>query len=147
MGDNYMLEKKSFHIMEPGEDLGFLEIDITAELNQQYLYAEEDYHLRYIEKSEFGQPIAHPGLLLNMSNNTKSPSYYIDPRFAGLHIQEEVEFINPVEVGKKIRITWNLVDSFYKRERICKVIGAKIEDEAGKEIINRKSTVTFASKI
>jgi len=48
---------------------------LTPELNQQYLFAAEDFHPRYFQETEIGSPIGHPGLLLNMSNATRSPSF------------------------------------------------------------------------
>ena len=49
-----MSEKKSGHLMKVGEEFEPLEFLVTPEMNQQYLYAEEDFHPRYIEASPRG---------------------------------------------------------------------------------------------
>ena len=101
-----MAEKKYAYLMKVGEDFEPLEFIVTPELNQQYLYAEEDFHPRYIEGSEGRPPMVHPGLFLNMSNNTRSPSFYLPPGWGEVHAGEDTEYLNPGRVGKKFRVTW-----------------------------------------
>ena len=140
-----MSEKKSAHLMDVGEEFEPLEFLVTPELNQQYLYAVEDYHPRYIEESEIGPPLVHPGFLLNMSNNTRSPSFHLPPGWAEIHAAEDTEYLNPAEVGKKLRVTWKVVRTFEKRGRPWHVLDILIVDEDGVEILRRKMTNTFAS--
>ena len=140
-----MTEKKSAHLLKVGEEFELLEFVVTPELNQQYLYAEEDFHLRYIEEGEQGPPFVHPGILFNMSNNTRSPSFFLPPGWGEIHAGEETEFINPARVGKKIRVTWKVVEAFEKRGRPWHVLDVMITDEDSTPIMRRKMTNTFAS--
>jgi hypothetical protein len=140
-----MSEKKSAHLVQVGEEFEPLEFLVTPELNQQYLYAEEDFHPRYIEGSESGPAIVHPGLLLNMSNNTRSPSFYLPPGWAEVQAAEGTEYLNPARVGKKVRVTWKVVQAFEKRGRPWHVLDILIVDEDGVEILRRKMTNTFAA--
>ena len=141
-----MSEKKSAHLMEVGEEFEPLEFIVTPELNQQFLYGEEDFHPRYIEESESRLPFIHPGLLLNMSNNTRSPSFYLPSGWAEIHAVEETEYLNPASVGKKIRITWKMVEAYQKRGRPWHVLDILIVDEDGLEIMRRKMTNTYTAK-
>jgi hypothetical protein len=141
-----MSEKKSAHLMEVGEEFEPLEFLVTPELNQQYLYAEEDYHPRYIEESESGPPLVHPGLLQNMSSNTRSPSFHLPPGWAEIMAADETEYINPARVGKKLRVTWKVVDIYKKRGRPWHVVDILVVDEDRVEILRRKMTNTFASR-
>ena len=143
---NRRIEKKSAHLMEVGEEFEPLEFIVTPEVNQQYLYAEEDFHPMYIEPRRDGPPFVHPGLLLNMSNNTRSPSFYLLPGFGEIHAEEETEYLNPGRVGKKFRVTWKVVDVFEKRGRPWHVLDILIVDEDGIQIMRRKMTNTFASR-
>jgi len=143
---NRQIEKKSAHLMEVGEEFEPLEFIVTPEVNQQYLYAEEDFHPMYIEPRRDGPPFVHPGLLLNMSNNTRSPSFYLLPGFGEIHAEEETEYLNPGRVGKKFRVTWKVVDVFEKRGRPWHVLDILIVDEDGIQIMRRKMTNTFASR-
>jgi len=138
-------EKKSAHLMRVGEEFEPLEFIVTPEMNQQYLYAEEDFNPRYIESTENGQPLVHPGLLLNMSNNTRSPSFYLPPGWGEIHAKEETEYLNPGRVGKKFRITWKVIEAFEKRGRPWHLLDILIVDEDGVLIMRRKMTNTFAS--
>ena len=141
-----MSAKKPAYQMEVGDEFEPLEYLVTPELNQQYLYAEEDYHPRYIEETESGPPIVHPGLLLNMSNNTRSPSFYLPPGWAEIHAAEDTEYLNPARVGKKLRVTWKVVDAYEKRGRPWHVLDILIVDEDGTRIMRRRMTNTFASQ-
>jgi len=112
---------------------------VTPELNEQYLYALQDYHPRYLEERDSGFPWVHPGLLLNHSNLTRSPSFGLEAGMAGVHAKEEVEFLNPGKVGKKFRVTWKVVEEYEKRDKLYTVIEALIVDEGGTEIMRRRT--------
>jgi len=143
---NQQIEKKDAHLMRVGEEFEPLEFIVTPEVNQQYLYAEEDFHPMYIEPREDGQALVHPGLLLNMSNNTRSPSFYLPPGFGEIHAEEKTEYLNPGRVGKKFRVTWKVIDVFEKRGRPWHVLDIQVVDEDGIQIMRRKMTNTFASR-
>jgi len=143
---NQQIEKKSAHLMKVGERFEPLEFIVTPEVNQQYLYAEEDFDPMYIESRENGQAFVHPGLLLNMSNNTRSPSFCLPPGWGEIHAKEETEYLNPARIGKKFRVTWKVIDAFEKRGRPWHVLDIMIEDEDGILIMRRKMTNTFASR-
>jgi hypothetical protein len=123
-----------------GED-GFepYTFQVTSELNEQYLYAVQDYHPRYLEERDSGSPWVHPGLLLNQSNLTRSPSFGLKAGMAGVHAKEEVEFLNPARVGKQFRVTWKVVDEYEKRDKLYTVVEALIVDEDGIEIMRRRT--------
>jgi len=111
---------------------------VTPELNEQYLYALQDYDPRYLEEGD-SPPWVHPGLLLNQSNLTRSPSFGLKAGMAGVHAKEEVEFLNPGRVGKKFKVTWKVVEEYEKRDKLYTVIEALIVDEDGREIMRRRT--------
>ena len=139
-----------------GTQLAPLEYTVTSELNQQFLYAEEDFHHRYIEETESGPPIVHPALILNWSNGTRSTSYRAPTLQsgqqsgqsiqAGLHSRDEAFFYNPARVGKKLKVTWTTVGSYEKRGRPYNTQEILIVDEDGLEIMRRLSYNTTASQ-
>lgn len=131
--------------MEVGQEFEPLEFMVTPEINQQYLYAEEDFNPIYLNASEDRIPLVHPGLLLNMSNNTRSPSFYLPPGWAEIHAGEETEYLNPGKVGKKFRVTWKVIEVSEKRGRPWQVLEILIVDEDGLQIMRRKMSNTFAS--
>jgi acyl dehydratase len=140
-----MATPKPVDKMEVGEELEPLEFVVTPELNQQYLYAEEDYHPRYYEESEDGPPLVHPTVLLNMSNTTRSPSFTLSPGLGAIHAGEETVFVSPARVGTCLRVTWKILEVFEKRGRVYHVREARIVDGDGREVLRRKLTGTFSS--
>ena len=129
-------EKSQFSGEEGFEPYTF---QVTPELNEQYLYAVQDYHPWYLEERDSGGPWVHPGLLLNQSNLTRSPSFGLKGGMAGVHAKEEVEFLNPGRVGKQFRVTWKVVEEYEKRDKLYTVVEALIVDEDGREILRRKT--------
>lgn len=126
-------DKKERPPLEP------FEFSVTPELNQQYLFAEEDFHPRYIEETEIGPPIVHPGLLLNMSNPTRSPSFSLDIGPAGIHSREETNFFHPARVGKKIKVSWEHGEPYLKRGRYYQVFMTSVIEEGGLTVMKRVS--------
>ena len=138
-----MAEGKRADQVGVGEEFEPYEYVVTPEFNRQYLEAEEDCHPRYFEETDFGPPIVHPGLFINHSNVTRSPSFYLPPGMAAVHAKEEIEFLNPGRVGKKFRVTWKVVDVYEKRGRPYQVKEVLIVDEDGLEILRRRITDTY----
>ena len=63
---------------------------------------------------------------------------YALPPEGGFHAQQEFEFINPLKVGKKVRVTGKLVDRYIKRGREYFVAEFVAVDEDGLEIVRMK---------
>jgi len=140
-----MSGKKIAHEMKSGEEFEPFEFVVTPELNQTYLDALEDNHLRYRQETESGPPIVHPGLLINFSNVTRSPSWYLPEGVAGINAKDEVEYINPARVGKTFRVYWKVVDSYTKRGKPYFVKDTLIIDNDGLEILRRRGVDAFVS--
>ena len=138
-----MAEKKRADQVGVGEEFEPYEFHVTSEFNQQYLEALEDHHPRYVQETEAGAAIVHPGLLINHSNVTRSPSFYLPPGMAAIHAKEEVEYLNPGRVGKSFRVYWKVVDTYEKRGRPYQVKEVSVVDEDGVEILRRKIIDTY----
>jgi len=119
---------------------------LSPELNQQYLYSEEDFHPWYIEETEIGPPIGHPALLFNMSNGTRSPSFSMDGGEAAFHARDETFFLHPARVGKKLKIIYNWRGIFEKRGRPYRLTSVTVVDEDGREVLKRLLHSTIASQ-
>lgn len=141
-----MAEKKSSHLLKVGEEMEPLMFKITSDLNDQYLYAEQDYHPRYWDKSESGAPLAHPSLLLNWSNSTRSPSFYLPAGVAGVHAGETAEFFSPAKVGDTITVRWKVTAMFEKRGRLWHEMECLATNQDGTKILRRVSSSAFMSK-
>ena len=120
-----------------------LELIITPELNQQFLFAQENFDPRYLAPPDGGPALVHPTLLLQMSANTKSPSFRLAPGTGSILAQATSEFLNPARVGKKLRIEWQVVEIYEKRGRDYQVMEAMMVDEDGVTILKRELHLTF----
>jgi acyl dehydratase len=132
----------------PARDLPVLEpYEFTAgrELNERCLEAEQGYHLRYVVGVDGRPPIVHPGLLLNHSNRTKSPTFAVGENEAGVHSRDETWFLNPAYVGSRLRVTFASEDRVEKRGRVYYVVNTLVTDEDGREILRRRATSTSTS--
>lgn len=138
-----MADSKRADRVGVGEEFEPYEFRVTPEFNQQYLEAEEDHHPRYIQDTGAGPPIVHPGLFINHSNVTRSPSFHLPPGMAAVHAKEEVEYLNPGRVGKAFRVQWKVVDTYEKRGRPYQVKDVLITDEDGLVILRRRITDTY----
>lgn len=137
-----MGEFQDFTLLQPGAELAPLMVTVTPELNQQFLYAMEDFHPRYIEGNEDG-PLAHPGLLLLLSFPSKSPSFHLPPGWASIHAGDEVTFLYPARVGSQLLIRWKISRVWEKRGRQYCETETWIVDDAGHDILSRKVAITY----
>jgi acyl dehydratase len=111
---------------------------VDAEMNGVYLDALEGHHLRYLRASGGRPPVVHPGLLLNQSNITKSPTYLVGADEAHIHAREETEFLNPAFVGTRLHVAWTTADRYERRGRPYLVTTVLIRDEDGRDILRRR---------
>ena len=141
-----MAVRKTIDQYEVGEELEPNEFHVSEEFNQRYLDALEDHHPRYVQGGDTGGPMVHPGILLNQSNSTRSPSHLLPDGWAAIHSKEEVEFLAPARVGKTFRVHWKLLDKYVKRGRDFTVTECLIVDEDGVTVVHRKMTGTISQR-
>ncbi len=131
---------------EIGDEYEPVEVTVTEEMVERRLWANDDYNPWYLEDSPFGGRIASPIILLEPSWGFEPPmpsmvwGYYRFPPGGALHGRAEFEFINPLKVGKKIKITARLVDKFHLRERDWFVSEYLAVDEDGVEVVRMRRT-------
>ncbi|HBK81319.1 MAG TPA: hypothetical protein DDZ83_16920 [Nitrospinae bacterium] len=135
--------EKFAHELQPGDRYDPLEVRVSPELNQQILFAQEDFDPRYFDETEFGPPHVHPTLLLMFSANTKSPSFRLAPGTGSILAEATTEFFNPAHVNKKLHISWKITDTYEKRGRNYQVMEASMVDEDGMKILRRDLHLTF----
>jgi hypothetical protein len=116
-----------------------LEFTVSAELNQQYAYAQEDYDPLYVGDGA----IVHPALLLNMSNTTRSPSHALDQRSGNLHSRDETWFLRPARVGSPLRVDWTVVEWYERKGRPYRVTEAVVTEADGGKVLRRRIHTTW----
>ena len=97
-----MMSNRRVDELQVGEELAPLEFHVSEEMNENFLHAVEDLHPRYMEATDAGPALVHPALLINFSNNTRSPSFYLPPGMAAIHTHEDVEHSRPGASGEAL---------------------------------------------
>ena len=123
-----------------GEELAPFTFQVTEEFNENYLHSVEDFHPRYMVGEEGNAPVIHAGLLFNFSNLTRSPSFSLPAGVAAIHTHEEATFYEPAPVGSTVTVSWKIVDTYEKRERLYQVVEALITTDSGAKVLRRVST-------
>jgi hypothetical protein len=113
------------------------EFTVTPEYNEQYLYGTENYDKHYLEKTGMGDPLVHPGLLLNQANVTRSPNFKVFSGVVSVHTRSEVEFVNPGRVGQHFRVTWIFSNMYTHKEKLYGVVSAEIRNDDDKVVLRR----------
>jgi len=131
------VNKTNIAFLEVGDEFQPLEIHITSQLNEQCLFAEADFNERYIHESSYGRPLVHPGLLLNLSNFTQSPSYYAPPGTHQMHAGDEVRFVAPAFVDDTFTFTYRVVNVYEKRGRTWHDTEVNVTDQNGRLVLTR----------
>ena len=134
---------KFIHELKPGDECAPLNYSVSPELNQQFLFAQEDFDKRYIEEIDGRPPLVHPTILLQMAADTRSPSYKLAPGTGSILAKAKEEFLHPVTIGTPLTVNWRVTDTYEKRGRHYHVIVAETTNNQGTLVLRRTLHLTF----
>lgn len=137
---------KFAHEMELGDAYAPLEIEITPEYHQQYLYAAQDFDARYVTGLYGNPPEVHAAMILNLSSLTRSPSFKVAENTGTVMAETECRFFNPAYVGSILTCTYEITDIFEKRGRDYQTVTTEMTDDAGRVILKRHTHVAIMRK-
>lgn len=137
---------KFIHELEPGDECAPLNYSVSAELNQQFLFAQEDFDKRYIDETDGRPPLVHPTILLQMAADTMSPSYKLAPGTGSILARAEEEFLQPVTIGTPLTVNWRVTDTYEKRGRRYHVMVAETTNDQGTLVFRRTLHLTFSRR-
>ena len=129
--------------LEVGEEFEPSELYVSREFNDNYLHAIEDFNPRYTKNSTYSSPMIHPALLINYSNITRSPSFYLPSGMAAIHTHEEIEYLAPGRIEKQFKVSWKVIAKYKKRGRPYQVVDSPITDEQGTLMMRRITTNVY----
>ena len=130
-----MEKELNWEDLKVGDESGTIEYTITEAMVDRFAQAVDDHHDWYVKDSPFGGRIAPPPLTATDYQPTFVPKW---GRIRGLHAKQETEFISPLRVGSKIRVSGTIVAKYEKRERKYLEFEYRIIDEDGNEAIRHK---------
>ena len=138
-----MTHGKYAHEMGVGDRYAPLEFQVTPSMNEQFLYAIQDYDSRYWQETVEGSPIVHPVLLLQMSPRTRSPSWNLAPGMGSVLGREHTRFFAPGRVGDTFRVEWEVLEVYEKRGRPYHNTETVITNQDDTLIMRRRLHSTF----
>lgn len=133
------------HEMKPGDTYEPLHFTVTAELNQQFLYALESFHPRYLEGRDGKPPLVHPVILLHHTPRTRSPSYRLAPGMGSVFARDNTRFLAPAYVGQALKATWRIDACYDKKGRLFQDYSAHLFSANGTLLLERQMTSVFRS--
>lgn len=122
--------------LNKGDRYAPLTLQVSRELNEQFLKALDIQHERYLM-------IVHPGVLFNFCSITQSPSFNLMDDIAAVGAKFNCTMLRPLKVGETIEISWVVTDVYEKRSRIYQVCEVKVVDKSGDIIFARSINNTF----
>ena len=120
---------------EIGDEYEATDFVVTEEMLDRHTWSNDDYNPWYLDDSPFGGRIAPPNFLIPQ---TTAMFYGHYKSHGALHTKEEYEYINPVKIGQKLRMTGKLVNKYHRRGRDYFVSEFLVMDEDGKELVRMR---------
>ena len=136
-----MAEFKTLAEAEVGEEFEPFEYVVTAEVVQKYVEGTDNQDL-WLDRSPLEGMRVHPAICDNDGVHLYQIEY-LNP-LGTLHAKQEFEFLNPVQVGKRVRVRGKVVDRYVKKEREYTVVEALSVDEDGVEVLRSRQTLCYS---
>jgi hypothetical protein len=133
------------HELRPGAAYAPLRFRISAEVNQQYLFALEDYAAPYLGDDD-DPPIVHPVLLLHMSARTRSPSFVLAPGMGSVFAQDRVTFHRAARVGEWLDVHWTIRDVYARKGRLYQALATTVVGEDAMPVLTREAHSLFFTR-
>ena len=119
---------------------------ISSVANQQCLFAQEDYHPRYLPDASGVSEIVHPALVIQMLANTKSPGFRVPENIGSILGEAQTEFIRPLRVDQAYVTTWRITKCYTKRDKAYQEIKAEITDADGNPVVRRTLQIAYVER-
>ncbi len=139
------METKYAHEMQAGERYAPLRFTVTADLNQQFLFAVEDYNAIYLRGVDGRPPLVHPVLLMHMTPRTRSPSYRQAAGMGSAFARDRSVYLRPAYQGTTFEVTWEVSQTYEQRDKIYQDYVAAVFDADGGLVLRRELSSTFFS--
>ena len=120
--------------VEIGTTFGPVEIVVSRETNDQFMFAMQDYDPRYTT----GTGEVHPGAVISIAMGAYFGNV-VAPGWTGRHAGDEVQFVAPIYVGEKLLATFAVADRFESKGRPGWVRECEIRGADGTLRLKRRS--------
>lgn len=131
------------HELQAGDEYEPLTFVVSSTFNQQFLFALESFHPRYLGNVGQAPALVHPVILLHYSPRTRSPSFRLAPGMGSIFARDNSRFLGKPYVDTRFRTTWKIFDVYEKRGRVYQDYVAEIHDDNGRQLLWREMTSVF----
>jgi hypothetical protein len=127
--------------IEVGSTVGPIPFVISADLNEQYLYAQRDYNPLYLGNAD-GPGLAYPGAVLHAASTGTLPHPTLREGWTRRVGRDEVEWHTPAYVGEPLEVSCTYVSFVERRGRPWLEREITVRNSAGEvKLIRRAHTV------
>ncbi|HVO90582.1 MAG TPA: hypothetical protein VMV45_18735 [Casimicrobiaceae bacterium] len=133
------------HELCAGERYASLDFSVSAEVNQQFLFALEDYGSDYLDRGT-GRAVVHPVLLLHMSARTRSPSFRLAPGTGSVFAKDRVRFHRPAFVDQRLRVDWTIREVYERKGRLYQALDTRVTTASGDAVLVRDAHSVFFTR-
>ncbi len=144
-----MVSQKGAHDIwkaELGAELEPMEVTLNEQLVGKRLWANDTYNPWYMEDSPFGGRIVPP-TMLSLVQIPMIWGFYTMPPGGSVNARQELDFIHPVMMGARIRVTGKLVGKYERKGRTLFTFEFSARDENGTEVVHMKRTVATPANV
>jgi acyl dehydratase len=127
---------------EIGHEISPVEMVVDEEMVERHAWANDDYNPWYLKDSPFGSRIAPP-TFLSYDTDIMIWNHFVLPEGKGIWAKQEFEFINPLKVGKKVKITGRVTEKIHKRGREHITFEFTVMEEDGTEVVRMRTVHAF----
>jgi hypothetical protein len=127
--------------MQPGDSYTPLRFRISAETNEQYLFALADYGPEYLGRGARAQ--VHPVLLLHMSARTRSPSFRLAAGMGSVFARDHVAFRQPAFVDEWLDVAWTIREVYQRKGRLYQGLDTRVLNADGEIVLHRDAHSVF----
>ena len=131
------LKPMVFEQMVVGEELPTLEFTPNEDYQGRYTVCLQDDNPWYYKESPWGGPIAHHAIFDDGPMAAAMQRY--EYPFGWLHARQETEFLNPLPLGRPIKVYSKIAEKYVKRGRGYIVVESLVVDAEGREILRSRN--------
>ncbi len=135
-----MVKELGYEAVEVGEEFGPMEHPLDDAAMDKYLKGSGNNNPWHRETSPYGPAIAPPAMLGNLTLRLMDTKYYLP--LGTLHAKQELDFLNPVRLDRKLISRGKIADKYVRRGREWIIFDAEFSDDEGTQIA--KSRVVLA---
>ncbi len=140
------IEAPFAHQLRPGDAYAPLELCISPALNDQFLFALQDFRADCLGAPGRERALVHPALLLHVSARTRSPSFRLPAGIGSVFARDSVSFLAPAYIGERLQVNWIIRAVYERRGRMYQALETVVANEAGRPILRREAHSLFFAR-